>query len=59
MEQQNIGRMDFLNVYLMALVIEMMTETLLGMGGYNPPKDDEFYLTTVVPYGNGKDFSEM
>lgn len=27
--------------------------------GYNPPKDDEFYLTTVVPYGNGCDLSEL
>ncbi len=26
---------------------------------YNPPKDDEFYLTTVVPYGNGCDLSEL
>lgn len=27
--------------------------------GYNPPKDDDFHLTTIVPYGNGKDLSEM
>lgn len=27
--------------------------------GYNPPKDDEFHLTTIVLYGNGKDISEM
>ena len=27
--------------------------------GYNPPEDDEFHLTTITPYGNGKDLSEM
>lgn len=26
---------------------------------YNPPKDDDFYLTTIVSYGNGTDISEM
>ena len=26
--------------------------------GYNPPKDDEFHLTTITPYRNGKDLSE-
>ena len=26
---------------------------------YNPPKDDEFHLTIIVPYGNGKDLSEL
>lgn len=27
--------------------------------GYNPPKDDEFHLTTIVPYGKGTDLSDM
>ena len=27
--------------------------------GYNPPKNDEFYLTTIVPYGMGADLSDM
>ena len=27
--------------------------------GYNPPEDDEFNLTIIVPYGNGTDLSEM
>ena len=27
--------------------------------GYNPPPDDEFNLTTIIPYGNGADLSEM
>ena len=27
--------------------------------GYNPPKDDEFHLTTIIPYGNGTDLSEI
>ena len=26
--------------------------------GYTP-KDDEFHLTTIAPYGNGKDLSEL
>ena len=27
--------------------------------GYDPPPDDDFYLTTVYPYGNGCDLSEL
>ena len=27
--------------------------------GYNPPKDDDFYYTLIVPYGNGCDLSEL
>ena len=27
--------------------------------GYNPPKDDDFYITTIIPYGNGCDLSEI
>lgn len=27
--------------------------------GYNPPKDDEFYSTLIVSYGNGCDLSEL
>lgn len=28
-------------------------------GGYNPPDDDEFHLTIIVPYGNGADLSDL
>lgn len=27
--------------------------------GYNPPKDDESHSTMIMPYGKGKDLSEM
>ena len=27
--------------------------------GYNPPKNDESHSTTIIPYGNGTDLSEM
>ena len=26
---------------------------------YNPPKDNNFYSTIIVSYGNGADFSDM
>lgn len=26
---------------------------------YNPPKDDDFYFTTVIPYGNGCDLAAV
>ena len=26
---------------------------------YNPPKDDKCHITTIAPYGNGKDLSEL
>ena len=27
--------------------------------GYNPPKDDKFHSTLIIPYGGGKDISEL
>ena len=27
--------------------------------GYNPPKDDEFHSTLIIPYGNGCGLSEL
>lgn len=27
--------------------------------GYNPPEDDECHITTIAPYGNGNDLSEI
>ena len=26
---------------------------------YNPPKDDKFHSTLIIPYGRGKDLSEI
>lgn len=28
-------------------------------GDYNPPEDDDFYVTTIIPYGNGIDLNEL
>lgn len=28
-------------------------------GDYNPPKNDEFHVTTITPYGNGCKLSEL